>query len=131
MPEVACVLGVFHIYPVSRRSSGQGTTGYVPFTGEGLEPLDGRGEFRDNADIVNVGQGFVDLNHNGVRDYVETVTEAWQRVGLLEPHQTFNREHYRQCVEKTVNKLALEKLFTEKTADMYKQQARTVPLPPQ
>jgi len=129
MPEVGCALGVYHIFPVSTGASGQGTTGYAPFTGDGLEPLDGRGEFRDDPDIVNVAQGFVDMNGNGYRDYVETVTEAWQRTGLLKPNETFNRERFLQCVEKVVSRLEIDKFFTKKTVDFYKQQARTMPLP--
>ena len=129
MPEVGCGLGVYHIFPVSSGASGQGTTGFAGFTGTGLEPVDGRGEFRDDPDIVNVAQGFVDMNGNGYRDYVETVTEAWQRTGMLKPNETFNRERFLQCVEKVITKLEVDKFFTKKTIDFYKQQARTMPLP--
>ena len=77
----------------------------------------------------SVAQGFVDMNGNGYRDYVETVTEAWQRTGMLKPNEVFNRERFLQCVEKVVNKLEIDKFFNKKTVDFYKQQARTQPLP--
>ena len=94
-----------------------------------LEPLDGRGEFRSSMDTVNVSHGFVDMNGNNYRDFVETATEAWQRVGLLKPNEAFNRERFVQCVRESSTKLVEEKFFMPRTLDNYLQKARTMPLP--
>src|SRR5712692_1433419 len=66
-PEIACPLGVY--YPTEPTS---GTTSFAAFTGQGLEPLDNK-------------KVFVDMNRNGVWDYRETPSQAWQRLGLLRP----------------------------------------------
>lgn len=128
MPEVTCPLGVFHIYG---NGTASGSTQYKPFATSPfeLEPLDGRGEFRDEPDTVNVAHGFVDMNGNGYRDFVETATEAWQRVGLIKPNESFNRERYVQCVRDTSNKLISERFFMSRTLDKYLQKARTMSLP--
>src|SRR5262249_32526702 len=63
MRETACRLGVYAQSPPS--GGGAGTTFFTPFTGDGLEPLDGR-------------RVFVDMNGNGVWDRRETPTEAWR-----------------------------------------------------
>src|SRR6185437_10621598 len=80
LPEVACPLGVHYIFPPQLdpgRRGGQ-ETAFATFDGTNLEPVDGRGVF-------------VDMNGNGVRDKRESVTQAWQRVGLLKAGQQFNR----------------------------------------
>jgi hypothetical protein len=129
MPEVACPLGVYYIYPLSAGPSGQGTTGFVPFTGDGLEPEDGRGSVDAGPGTQNVVHNYVDMNRNGYRDFVETVTEAWWRLGLLEHDETFGRERYVACVDKAVADLQADKLVTSRTVNFYREHARTVPLP--
>jgi hypothetical protein len=128
MPDVGCPLGVFHIFGKGNES---GVTQFKPFATSSaeLEPLDGRGEFRDDPDADNAARGFVDMNGNGYRDFVETVTEAWQRTGLLKAGQTFDRERYGQCVRQTSERLVKEGFFLEKTAEMYAKRSRTMPLP--
>ena len=126
MPEVACPLGVFHIY-ANRTASG--STGFKYFSGMGLEPLDGRGEFRTDPDIVNVAAGFVDMNKNQYRDFVETVAEAWQRMGLLKPNEPFTREKYVTCVEQAAKKLVDQKFFMPRTWNLYQERARNMQLP--
>ena len=126
MPEVACPLGMFHIY---ENGSASGSTGFTYFSGVGLEPLDGRGEFRSNPDTVNVAAGFVDLNRNQYRDFVETVGEAWQRIGLLKPNEPFTRDKYVACVEQTAKGLVDQKFFMPRTLNIYKERARTMQLP--
>ena len=69
------------------------------------------------------------MNLNRTRDYRETVTQAWRRMGLLEPSEPFNRERYVGCVEAAVEKLSEEGFLTKKVADDYVEQARTVKLP--
>ena len=129
LPEVACPLGVYHIFPSSRGTGGQGTTGFVPFSGEGLEPEDGRGNVSAGPTVVNVVHNFVDMNRNGYRDFRETVTQAWVRVGLLEPNERFDRERYRACVRGAVNQLKGEGFITSPVADFYLNQSATMPLP--
>ena len=131
MPEVSCPLGVFHIYGSSPQDVG--STQYKPFNATGkltLEPLDARGGFVDEgSDAHNYSRGFVDMNHNGIRDFVETTTEAWQRVGLIKPNESFNRERYVQCVRQASDKLVSEGLFMSRTLDKYLQKARSLSLP--
>jgi hypothetical protein len=131
VPEVSCPLGVFHIYGSSPNDVG--STQYKPFNTTGeliLEPFDARGGFiEEGSDAHNYSHGFVDMNHNNVRDFVETVTEAWQRVGLLQPNETFNRERYVQCVRQSANKLIEEKFFLDRTLDKYMQRSRVIELP--
>lgn len=66
---------------------------------------------------------------NGYRGFVETVTEAWQRVGLLKNDETFDRERYVACADKAVADLQAEKFITSRTVNFYREQARTMPLP--
>jgi len=126
MPEVACPLGVFHIYGVG---NGTGSTQFKYFTGMGLEPLDGRGEFRADEDIVNVSAGFVDMNTNSYRDFVESVSDAWQRIGLLKPNEPFTRDKYVACVRQSATKLVNDKFFMPRTLPKYIEKAQTMPLP--
>ena len=127
VPEVACPTGVFHIFPVSTGATGQGTTGFAPFDGKGLEPFDGRGAVKSDED--NWFYNFVDMNHNGYRDFRETMTEAWRRLGLIKPNETFNRAAYTTCVQKAVDKLLADKIITPKTAEFYKEDAATTKFP--
>ena len=129
LPEVACPLGVYHIFPPSAGPSGQGTTGFAPFDGQGLEPEDGRGPVHAGPAAPNLFHNFVDMNRNGYRDFRETVTEAWQRLGLLKPNETFTREKYVACVEASVGGLLAAKFITPKVASFYREQARTMSLP--
>ena len=82
-PEIACPLGVYFPFP----DSAAGTTSFAAFTGDGLEPLDGR-------------KVFVDMNRNGVWDYRETPTQAWRRLGLLQKHEELTRDTYVACVQR-------------------------------
>src|ERR1043166_9186686 len=82
-PEVACPLGVYYIFPPQLdpgRRGGQ-ETAFAAFDGTNLEPLDGRGVF-------------VDMNGSGVRDKRETLSEAWQRIGLLKAGQKLTQAGY-------------------------------------
>ncbi len=112
-PEVACPLGVFYPYP----QSGAGTTAYAAFTGEGLEPL-------DESDM------FVDMNRNGIWDFRETPTAAWQRLGLLRPGQDLTRRRYVDCVDAAAESLRDDGFFSAATAARYVEQARSQTLEP-
>ena len=115
-PEVACPVGVYHAFPPSRGSGGVGTTGLALFTGQGIEPVDGR-------------MIFVDMNGSGGRDKPETMTEAWRRLGLLKPDETFSREKYVACVQRTVEALQKEKHLTETGAALYLEEAKVMQFP--
>ena len=69
------------------------------------------------------------MNQNGYRDFRETVTQAWLRLGLLKPGEKFNREKYTACVQEAVESVKREGFITSKTGDFYLKQAATMPLP--
>jgi hypothetical protein len=81
-------------------------TDFAAFDGLNPEPLDGRGKL-------------VDMNGDGRRDRRETVTEAWRRLGLLEPDQSFDRQRYVACVTGAVSKLVGQGLLPEALATHY------------
>ena len=110
-PEVACPLGVYHQYPVSSGSGGGGVTGFAPFSGEGLEPLDGRGTF-------------VDMNANRVWDERETTEQAWHRLRLLRDDEPLTAERYVACVTAAATRLRDEGFFSERTTRSYIDTAR-------
>lgn len=112
-PEVACPLGVFYPYP----KSGSGTTAFAAFTGAGLEPL-------DEADM------FVDMNRNGIWDFRETPSAAWQRLGLLEPGEDLTHPRYVACVADAATSLQDEGFFTAATVQRYVDEARARSLDP-
>jgi len=112
-PEIACPLGVYFPYP----DSTSGATSFAAFTGEGLEPLDGK-------------KVFVDMNRNGVWDYRETPTQAWRRLGLLEKTEPLTRDKYVSCVQRAAEQLRKEGFFSDKTAARYVEQAKMADLQP-
>jgi hypothetical protein len=107
-PEVACPLGVYYSYPTTTA----GTTAFAAFSGEGLEPLD-------------TNKVFVDMNRNGVWDYRETPSQAWQRLGRLRPGDALTREKYVACVQTAAETLRRAGFFGDATAREYVEQART------
>ncbi|HEY1372512.1 MAG TPA: alpha/beta hydrolase domain-containing protein [Candidatus Binatia bacterium] len=118
LPEVACPLGVYHVFPLGinpGRRGGQETS-LARFDGINQEPVDARGEF-------------VDMNGNGTRDKRENVTQAWQRAGLLKKGEAFNRNVYVSCVKAAAGKLVKEGLLPQKVAEDYAEQAAKVSLP--
>ncbi len=109
-PDVACPLGVY--YPTEATS---GETSFAAFTGQGIEPLDRK-------------HVFVDMNRNGVWDFRETPTAAWQRLGLLQKGEELTRERYQACVKASAEQLQKDGFLTEKTVQWYIEQAKTTPL---
>jgi len=116
LPELSCPLGLFYQFPRSLGPGGSGQTGFALFDGQNLEPLDGRGVF-------------VDMNLNRYLDHRESVEEAWQRLGLLNPGETFTRTRYQQCVQATVDQLKKAGLTTQRVVDLYLKEAATVEFP--
>jgi hypothetical protein len=115
-PEVACPLGVYFQYPPSLGTGGAGSTFFAAFTGEGLEPLDGRGVFAD-------------MNRNGVWDYRESLDEAWRRLGLVQPGERVTRERYVACVRAAAQALERDGFFSAETVRWYVEQAEKTDLP--
>jgi hypothetical protein len=112
-PEVACPLGVFYPYP----KSGSGSTSWAAFTGVGIEPRDEHGVF-------------VDMNGNGLWDFRETPTRAWQRLGLLKRDEQLTQSRYVSCVRNAASALADEGLFAAETVDAYVESAKAKNLTP-
>lgn len=112
LPEVACPLGVYHIFPPTLNPGRRGgqETAFAPFDGTNLEPLDGRGVF-------------VDMNGNGARDKRENLTQAWQRLGLLKSGQRFTQSAYIACVKAAAAKLVKDGILPRKVGDAYVEQA--------
>jgi hypothetical protein len=128
MPEVACPLGVY--YPFPPPQGNVGLTAFATFDGTSEEPFDGRAikKGEDNYPHIDVAT-FADMNQNGYRDFRETVSQAWHRMGLLRPNQTINKDRYVRCIEDSVNQLIGQKFITVKVGEFYIEQARSRPLP--
>jgi Alpha/beta hydrolase domain len=112
LPEVACPLGVHYIFPpgVDPGRRGGQETAFARFDGVNLEPLDGRGQF-------------LDMNGNGVQDKRETVTQAWQRLGLLKAGQKLTQALYAGCVKAAASKLVNEGLLPKRVGEHYSERA--------
>jgi hypothetical protein len=108
LPEVACPLGVYYAMPAvhgtSRRSYQE--TGFAPFDGADLEPLDGRGQA-------------VDMNGNGARDKRETLVQAWTRLGLLKTGEKLTVSTYSACVANAAAKLVEQRLLPPRVLTHY------------
>jgi hypothetical protein len=112
LPEVACPLGVYYIFPPGLdpgRRGGQ-ETAFAAFDGTNMEPLDSRGVF-------------IDMNGDGVRDKRETLSQAWQRLGLLKPGHKLTQAVYSACVSAAASKLVKEGLLPKKVGEFYVEQA--------
>ena len=75
-----------------------------------MEPLDSRGVH-------------VDMNGNGVRDTRETLTQAWQRLGLLKAGQKMSSAAYHGCVKEAATKLVKQGLLPAKVGEYYIEKA--------
>jgi hypothetical protein len=108
VPEIACPLGVYFAYPpqVDAGRRGGQETAFAAFDGTNLEPLDGRGVH-------------VDMNGNGVRDKRESLTQAWQRLGLLKSGEQMSSTAYQTCVKDAAAKLVQQGLLPEKVGQYY------------
>jgi hypothetical protein len=124
LPEVACPLGVYYVFPVyyallpgldAARRGGQ-ETAFAVFDGTNMEPLDSRGVL-------------VDMNGDGVRDKRETVSQAWRRLELLKPGHKLTQAAYSACVNAAASKLVKEGLLPKKVGEFYVEQANKARLP--
>ena len=74
LPEVACPLGFYYPFPPPEGRAGY--TGFAAFDGRSEEPFDGRA-IQSEGDYPHIAVAtFADMNHNGFRDYRESVTQA-------------------------------------------------------
>ena len=71
------------------------------------------------------------MNLNRIIDERETVTAAWQRIGLLQRGQTFSRAAYVDCVKTVVGRLKNQNLLSQPIADLYLKEAAEKELPGQ
>lgn len=127
LPEVACPLGVY--YPFPPPEGNVGYTGFAAFDGRSEEPFDGRA-IRKEGDHPHIAiAAFADMNGNGFRDYRESVTQAWRRLGLLGTDQTFGKDSYIQCVTAQVTKLKDEKFLSDELGRYYVGEAHSRLLP--
>jgi hypothetical protein len=130
LPEVACPTGVYFEFPAGVFRVGvTGFQAYLDgpppasrtdpsnFAEELLEPMDRRGYP-------------VDMNHNGIRDRRETLTEAWQRrrkegekFGTLAQGETFTQTHYLNCVRSVATQLFEQRLLSRSALLDYIQKA--------
>ena len=70
------------------------------------------------------------MNHNGIRDRRETLTEAWQRrrkegekFGTLDQNETFTQTHYLNCVRSVATELFEQRLLSRSALLDYIQKA--------
>jgi hypothetical protein len=78
------------------------------------------------------GRGvFVDMNGNGVRDKRETMSQAWQRLGLLKGSHKLTQAVYSSCVNAAASKLVKEGLLPKKVGEFYVEHAGKLRLPEQ
>jgi len=127
LPEVACPLGVYYPFPPPEGRVGH--TGFAAFDGQSEEPFDGRAiQEAEGYPHIAVAT-FADMNRNGYRDYRESVTQAWRRLGLLKADQEFNKDRFVSCVRSEARKLIDQKFISEEVGRYYIEQSRSLPLP--
>ncbi|HZU04560.1 MAG TPA: alpha/beta hydrolase domain-containing protein [Chloroflexota bacterium] len=124
LPEVACPTGVYYVFPEGVDPGRRGTqlTAFAAYDGASLEPLDSRGFL-------------VDMNHNGIRDQRETISQAWQRrlhegetSGVLAPGETLTPQQYVSCVERAASELVAQRLLSREALAYYLEQAAQSPV---
>jgi hypothetical protein len=112
LPPIACPTGVRFAGPPPAGSVT--STGYVPYDGTTLEPV--------NSDGV-----LTDVNGNGYRDAMPTLDQAWRSLGLIGKHDTVTKNVYVGCVKDSVHDLVQNRLLTQDVANWYIQQAQNFP----
>jgi hypothetical protein len=113
LPPIACPTGVRYFYGPA--PTGQAMdTGYAPFDGTSLEPVDSRGVL-------------VDVNGDGYRDRMPTMDEAWNDAGLISTGQTVDAARYARCVADSMRQLVDRHLIPAAIAGWYNAQAKKYP----
>lgn len=112
LPPLACPTGYRYPWPAPGGSAQQ--TGYVPFDGTTLEPVDSQG-------------ALVDVNGDGVRDAMPTLQQEWRTLGLVRGGQQVTRQVFMACVQRNVSALMRDRLLTAAGARSYLNQATGFP----
>jgi hypothetical protein len=112
LPELACPTGFRYPWPGPAGSAQQ--TGYLPFDGTTDEPVNSQG-------------ALVDVNGDGVRDAMPSVSREWQRLGLVRGNQPVSRQVFVSCVQRDVTTLVRDRLLTQAAATAYVQRAGAFP----
>lgn len=105
-PEVTCPLGIYYA-----PESG-GTTRFEAFDGSSNEP-----------EIPGPPGSFLDMNGNKKRDARETVTAAWQRLGLVGKGEAVDLQRYSTCLANASRRLIEQRLLPRGSDGWYQQQA--------
>ena len=130
LPEVACPTGIYYEFPAGVQRVG--VTGFQAYL-ESLPPVSSSGPSHLDQEALEPmdRRGYpVDMNHNGIRDRLETLTEAWQRrqkegerYGTLEADEPFTHTRYLSCVRSVATELFEQRLLSRDAMLNYIQQA--------
>jgi hypothetical protein len=112
LPEVACPLGIYYVFPevLGNTLRGSQETNFATFDGVNLEPVDAKGKL-------------IDMNGNGARDQRETVEQAWRRLGLLKQGEKLTQKKYVACITQAAKSLVHDGLLPQKSIDYYAKKA--------
>ena len=130
LPEIACPTGVYYEFP--QGTDRVGVTGFTAYLRELPAPFEGNRPNREEEWLEPMDRrGYpVDMNHNGIRDRRETLTEAWRRrraegkkYGILENDETFTHAHFVNCVKAVAEELAEQRLLSRHAMLDYVQRA--------
>ncbi|MEE8349936.1 MAG: alpha/beta hydrolase domain-containing protein [Acidobacteriota bacterium] len=130
LPEIACPTGVYFEFPVG--GGRVGLTGFQDYLRVASAAVSGRFSSNDEEQLEPMDRrGYpVDMNHNGIRDRRETLTEAWQRrgregerYGTLEDGETFTSALYVECVRGVATDLFDQRLLSRSAMLDYIQKA--------
>lgn len=112
LPPLACPTGTRYPWPTPAGTAQQ--TGYAPYDGTTAEPVNSQG-------------ALVDVNGNGVRDKMPTLTQEWRQLGLINNHEEVTPKTFTACVHKAATTLEQDRLLTQAAATNYQQQATKFP----
>jgi hypothetical protein len=112
LPPLACPTGYRYPWPAPSGTAQQ--TGYVPFDGTTMEPVNSQG-------------ALVDVNGDGVRDAMPTLGQEWRTLGLVHGGQQVTPAVFGSCVRQDVSWLVRDRLLTAAAAQGYLAQASAFP----
>jgi hypothetical protein len=112
LPPIACPTGYRYPWPAPGGAAQQ--TGFAPYDGTTPEPVNSQG-------------ALVDVDGDGVRDVMPTISQAWQRLGLVRRGQPVTRDAYVSCVRRAAEALRDKRLLSVHMTIWYERQAVTYP----
>lgn len=104
LPPIACPTGLRYSAPWPNGAASE--TGYVPYDGKTLEPINANGVLQD-------------VNGNGYRDALPTMQQAWVMLHLIQPDRPLTLHAFQACVEKSTRQLQSLRLISAPVAAMY------------